>query len=52
MLQRLFSRQDLHIDESQRALQIRQNLAQHIRLHERQLPLECRLRSKLGDPFL
>jgi hypothetical protein len=52
MLQRLFTGQNLHIDKVQRALQIRQNFTQHIRLHERQLALERRLGAELGDPFL
>jgi hypothetical protein len=52
MLQRLFTRQNLHIYKIQRALQVRQNLAQHIRLHEWQLALERRLGAKLGNPFL
>jgi hypothetical protein len=52
MIQRLFTRQNLHIDKIQRALQVRQDLTQHIRLHEWQLALERRLCAKLGNPFL
>jgi len=52
MPQRLFTRQNLHIDKIQRALQVRQNFTQHIRLYEWQLALERRLGAKLGNPFL
>ena len=52
MLQRLFTRQNLHIDKIQRALQVRQDFTQHIRLNERQLPFERRLGAKLDNPFL
>jgi hypothetical protein len=52
MRKRLFDRQNLHVNEVQRALQVRQHLAQHVRLYERQLALERRLGSKLRNPFL
>jgi hypothetical protein len=52
MLQRLSRRQNLHIDKIQRALQVRQNFSQRIRLYEWQLALERRLGAKLGNPFL
>ena len=52
MLQGLFTRQNLHIDKIQRALQVGQNFTQHIRLYEWQLALERRFGAKLGNPFL